>query len=120
MSERKKDFLFLTVLLGVLVISFSSILFSDRIVRAPDIINEFYWGLLHYQDMAFWDIFKVNLTATWNQFINSGLNAGDRVIVDNLIKMSQGAPVKISEASAPARGVVSGKDLKSPTSPAKQ
>jgi len=53
-------------------------------------------------------------------FINSGLNAGDRVIVDNLIKMSQGAPVKISEASAPARGVVSGKDLKLPTSPAKQ
>lgn len=73
MSERKKEFLFLAVLLIVVLISFNKILFTDRIVRAPDIINEFYWGVLRYRDMAFWDIFRVNLTATWNQFINSGL-----------------------------------------------
>jgi hypothetical protein len=73
MSERKKDFLFLALLLVVLVISFAKILFTGRIVRAPDIINEFYWGVLSYRDMAFWDIFRVNLQATWSLFINSGL-----------------------------------------------
>lgn len=73
MSERKKDALFLTVLFIVVVFSFSKILFTDRIVRAPDIINEFYWGVLRYADMGFREIFTLNLKATWNQFINSGL-----------------------------------------------
>jgi hypothetical protein len=72
MSERKKDLLFLVVLLSLIVFAFAKILFTAKIVRAPDIINEFYWGVLSYRDMGFWDIFRLNLTATWNQFINSG------------------------------------------------
>ena len=72
MENRKKDLLFLAIFLVVLVLSFAKILFTGKIVRAPDIINEFYWGILGYRDMDFWDIFRINLTASWNQFINSG------------------------------------------------
>jgi membrane fusion protein, multidrug efflux system len=52
-------------------------------------------------------------------FIDSGLAAGDRVILDNLLKMSPGAPVKIEEA-ATARGVAHARDQKSPASPVKK
>lgn len=72
MSERKKDVLFLAVLLLIVILSFAKILFTGRIVRAPDIINEFYWGVLRYQDMSIGDVFRISLQATWNQFINSG------------------------------------------------
>jgi hypothetical protein len=73
MSERKKDLFFLAVLLCILVLYFSKILFTGRIVRAPDIINEFYWGVKGYEKMGFLDLFKVNLRATWDLYVNSGL-----------------------------------------------
>ena len=53
-------------------------------------------------------------------FIDSGLAAGDRIILDNLLKMSPGAPVKISDAAATARGAASGPNERSPASPAKK
>jgi membrane fusion protein, multidrug efflux system len=35
--------------------------------------------------------------------INSGLKPGDRIIVDGVMKIGPGAPVKISDGAAPAK-----------------
>ena len=51
-------------------------------------------------------------------FIDSGLAEGDRVILDNLIKMSQDVPVRISDVPVSAGGKVSGVDQELPVSPA--
>jgi hypothetical protein len=73
MIERKKDFYFLAAMLVVFLLFFSRILFTDQIIRAPDIINEFYWGVDHLHKGSFWDLFRINMSATWNNMINSGL-----------------------------------------------
>jgi len=73
MTDRKKDILLLGALLCVLILFFSKILFTNQIVRAPDIINEFYWGVKGYGKMGFLELFKVSLKATWDPYINSGL-----------------------------------------------
>jgi len=52
-------------------------------------------------------------------FINSGLQAGDRIILDNLLKMSPGAPVAISPAPA-TRSTAPAGAKKSPAPPAKK
>ncbi|HQN67537.1 MAG TPA: hypothetical protein PLZ33_07360, partial [Smithellaceae bacterium] len=52
-------------------------------------------------------------------FIDSGLQAGDRVILDNLLKMSPGAPVAVSPAPAAGSAVPAGAK-KSPAPPAKK
>lgn len=52
-------------------------------------------------------------------FINSGLAAGDRVILDNLLKMSPGAPLKI-DASSAAKRAAPVTDQKSPAPPVKK
>ena len=73
MTERKKDLLFLSILLGVLLLCFSKILFTHQIIRAPDIIAEFYWGIKEIGALKFLDLFRLNLVADWNMYINSGL-----------------------------------------------
>ena len=73
MTDRKKDLLVLSGLLAVLLICFSRILFTHQIIRAPDIINEFYWAVKDIGNLNFWDLFKVNLSsAGWNLLVNSG------------------------------------------------
>jgi hypothetical protein len=73
MTERKKDILFLAALLAVLVLFFSHILFTGKIIRAPDIINEFYWNVKGIADLKFWQLFNVNLSsAGWDSYVNSG------------------------------------------------
>jgi len=73
MTDRKKEILFQGVLLALLIILFSKILFTGKIVRAPDIINEFYWGVKGFSSLHWTDLFSINLlTAEWNPFINSG------------------------------------------------
>ena len=73
MTDRKKDLLLLSGLLAVLIICFSRILFTHQIIRAPDIINEFYWGVKGIGGLKFWDLFRVNLSsAGWDLLINSG------------------------------------------------
>jgi hypothetical protein len=73
MTKRKKDMLSLAALLALLVLFFSHILFTGKIIRAPDIINEFYWGVKGMADWPFWDVFKVHIPgASWNPFVNSG------------------------------------------------
>lgn len=52
-------------------------------------------------------------------FINSGLAAGDRIILDNLLKMSPGAPLKI-DTSPVAKGAAPVTDQKSPAPPVKK
>jgi hypothetical protein len=73
MTERKKDLLIFTALLVGLILLFSNILFTHQIIRAPDIINEFYWGVKGIGDLKLWDLFRVNLSsAGWDMFVNSG------------------------------------------------
>jgi hypothetical protein len=73
MTERKKDLLIIVALLVGLILFFSKILFTHQIIRAPDIINEFYWGVKGIGDQPFWSLFKINLSsADWNLFVNSG------------------------------------------------
>ena len=73
MSQRKKDLLILAALLVVLLLFFAKILFTHQIIRAPDIINEFYWWAKAQSSNSFWDIFKVKmLYANWDIMINSG------------------------------------------------
>jgi hypothetical protein len=77
MTERKKDLLILSALLALMVLFFSRILFTHQIIRAPDIINEFYWGVQGIGRQPFWSQLKVNLSsAGWNPYINSGHTTG--------------------------------------------
>ena len=53
-------------------------------------------------------------------FIESGLAEGDRVILDNLIKMSPDVPVRISDVSVSTGGKTTGTNQGSPVSPKNQ
>jgi len=63
----------LLLVLAVMVVLFSPILFTTRIVRAPDILNEFYWGVYDAYGKPLWSLLRVDLSsAGWNPYINSG------------------------------------------------
>jgi hypothetical protein len=103
MTERKKDLLILSGLLAVLLILFSKILFTSQIIRAPDIINEFYWGIKDYGSRPFLSLFKVDFSsAGWNPLLNSGhTNEGGMVseqflIIRNLIFWIFPAPESVA------------------------
>ena len=72
MTERRKDLLALAILLGVLVLFFSPILFTTKIIRAPDILNEFYWTVKDASKGHLSGLFHFNLRADWDPFQNSG------------------------------------------------
>jgi hypothetical protein len=73
MTDRNKDLLILSGLLAVLLLFFSHILFTSQIIRAPDILNEFYWGVKDAARQPFFSVFRTDLSsAGWNPFINSG------------------------------------------------
>lgn len=73
MTQRRKDLLMLFAMLVLLVLFFAKILFTHQIIRAPDIINEFYWWAKAQGSNSFWDIFKVKIFyANWDIIINSG------------------------------------------------
>ncbi len=73
MTDRKKDLLILSGLLAVLVLFFSRILFTHQIIRAPDIINEFYWSVKGIGATPLWSQLRVNLSsAGWDLLVNSG------------------------------------------------
>lgn len=76
MTERRKDMLWMAALLALLILFFAKILFTGKIVRAPDITNEFLWTVKGFKDMGFLDLFKVSLHPTWSMFINSGTSEG--------------------------------------------
>jgi len=72
-KSRSYTFLMLLLLLVILVALFIPILFTDKIVRAPDILNEFYWGVYNSYGKPLWSMLRINLGgADWNPYINSG------------------------------------------------
>ncbi len=63
----------LLLLFGLLVALFSPILFTSKIVRAPDILNEFYWGVNNAFGKPLWSMLRIDLSnAGWDPYINSG------------------------------------------------
>lgn len=72
MTERRKDLLYIAALLALLILCFSRILFTDKIIRAPDIISEAYWWMKVYNDKPLSELYSLDLKATWDLFINSG------------------------------------------------
>lgn len=75
-AGRKKDLLFLAALLVLLVLCFSKILFTGKIVRAPDITNEFLWTVRGFRDMSFADLFRISLRPAWDLYVNGGTSEG--------------------------------------------
>ncbi|GAB4302179.1 MAG: YfhO family protein [Desulfuromonadia bacterium] len=77
MTERKKDAGVLSILFFILIAFYSRILFTDMIIRAPDIINEFYWTIKDIPTMGFLDLFRIKLSgADWDPYVNSGHSVG--------------------------------------------
>lgn len=76
MTERKKDLLWLTGLLAILVLFFAKILFTHEIVRAPDIVAEFFWSIKHYKNMSFLELFQPGVKASWDYLTNGGGTEG--------------------------------------------
>ena len=79
MTGRRKDILTLAALLLLLVVVFGKILFTTQIVRAPDILNEYYWAVKDLHTMGLGELLKISLTPGWSMYINSGysLEGGD-------------------------------------------
>lgn len=76
MTEKKKDLLFLGGLLLLLILFFWKILFTGKIISAPDIINEFYWGVLDIHQKGFAKLFDSNVfSAGWDVYVNGGSTA---------------------------------------------
>lgn len=77
MTDRKKDLLFQTALLALLVLFFSRILFTDKIIRAYDIANSYYWSVLNIAKQPFISCFDLYPKgAGWDMLINSGTSVG--------------------------------------------
>lgn len=58
---------------AIFVAMTAKILFTGEIVRAPDIINEFYWGIREWRTRSFAELVSFNLTdGLWNHLVNSG------------------------------------------------
>ncbi len=103
MTDRKKELLFQGALLVLLVVLFSKILFTGKIIRAPDIINEFYWGVKGIGAQPFWKLFDINLSsAGWDMFVNSGFTnegggvAGQFLFTQKLIFWLFPAPASVA------------------------
>jgi len=73
MKDRIKQLMPLALLAAIVLLLFSKILFTDKIVRAPDIINEFYWIVKDLNGQTFSDVFQFPLKATWDPLQNSGI-----------------------------------------------
>ena len=81
MTNRNKVSLILSVLLSLLILYYSRILFTDKIIRAPDIINEYFWYAFDLSKLTVFGQFKKTLdvcfsTAGWNLLENSGTTVG--------------------------------------------
>lgn len=73
MTERKKDLLFLTTLFALLLLFYAKILFTGQIISAPDIINEFYWGVVESWQKSLSSLLDLRqVKAGWNSEINGG------------------------------------------------
>lgn len=73
MKDRIKSLIPLTLLGAVVLLLFSKILFTGQIVRAPDIMNEFYWTVKDSSKAGFTDLLRFSLKADWDVYQNSGV-----------------------------------------------
>jgi hypothetical protein len=103
MTERKKDFLFIAALFVGLILFFSKILFTHQIIRAPDIINEFYWGVRTIADKSFLGALHIDISkANWDIVINSGNTdeggslSGQFLVLRNLVLWLFPAPASVA------------------------
>ncbi len=76
MRKRGIDSIFLSALLLLLLAFYSRMLFTSEIIRAPDIINEFYWNVRDIANSSLIEAFRINLKASWSPLINSGYSVG--------------------------------------------
>jgi hypothetical protein len=72
MTENRKNYTALALMLMLLVLFFSQILFTDKIIRAPDIIQEFYWSAIAASKLKLGNIVNFDLKAAWSIEPNSG------------------------------------------------
>lgn len=79
-SERLKDLTAVAVLLLVMVGLFHKILFTNLLVRAPDISSEFIWTVRHFTSMSLGELFKVQLHPAWDWLTNGGTTEGGGTI----------------------------------------
>jgi hypothetical protein len=73
MKDKVKQLVPLVILFAVTILFFRQILFTDKIVRAPDIMNEFYWTVKDIYRLGFSEVFSFPLKATWDPTQNSGI-----------------------------------------------
>jgi hypothetical protein len=77
MTDRKKAFAFVGGLLALLILFYSRILFTVKIIRAPDIMNEYFWYAADLAKMPFLGHFGINLSsAGWDMYQNAGTSVG--------------------------------------------
>ncbi len=76
MTERRKDIVAIMALAVLMILMFQRILFTDLIIRAPDITNEFIWNIRHFSSASFGDLLHMNLTAGWDTLTNGGGTEG--------------------------------------------
>lgn len=72
-SERRSTFIVLLILLAITIAMFSKVLFTHDIIRAPDIINEYFWSAKDLPNTPWLDFFRINPgDADWSPYMNSG------------------------------------------------
>ncbi|MDK9717682.1 MAG: YfhO family protein [Trichlorobacter sp.] len=102
MNNRRLDLATLALLFGCLVVSFASILFTDKVIRAPDILNEYYWSALKLSKQSLSDIFQIKLHALWDIYGNGGNTldgggqAGQLLVWQGLLYRMVPLPVSIA------------------------
>ena len=72
MKKYRQDSIALGVLLGLMLLLFAKILFTDMVIRAPDIIHEYYWNVLNWYKTPLWELLNPTLDASWWIESNSG------------------------------------------------
>lgn len=101
MTERRKNLAVIALFTMILMIFFSRILFTDKVIRAPDIINEFYWWVDSLRRGGFAEFFKtLQLSPGWDIYINSGATDEGGGIAGQLIHLYR--PLLLMLLPAPA------------------
>ncbi len=87
MTERRKDILVLTALLLLLVAVFGKILFTTQIVRAPDILNEYFWTVKDLHSLSLAKLFAMDISnAGWSMLVNSGYTTEGGAVSQQFLK----------------------------------
>jgi hypothetical protein len=81
MKARNTDLAAMAGMLLCMVLSLWPILFTNQVIRAPDILNEYYWSALRLAQQPLSDLFSFKLQAIWDIYGNGGntLDGGGQV-----------------------------------------